>query len=56
MEPQHECEMVERGGWWLLSECPEDGTGSSLVGIVIGIVVLGLVGVGVWWLVKGRHG
>lgn len=53
METQHEC-TVQEAGWRLLADCPEDGAGGSVVAIVVGVVVLGLIGVGVWYLIKKR--
>ncbi len=54
--PAHECTSTASDGWNLLAACPEDGSGSgTVIGIVVGVVVLAAVGVGIWWLVKKRH-
>lgn len=57
VSPQHECTSTAADGWRVLAACPEDGTGAgTIIGIVVGVVVLAAAGVGIWWLVSRRHG
>lgn len=53
MDTTHEC-TVQDAGWRLLAECPDDGSGSTVLAVTVGAVLLGAVGFGVWWLVSKR--